>query len=118
MRALFFTSRRRHTRWPRDWSADVCSSDLSADHIGKKTTDRKIFICKRRPESSCQNRRGGLPGHTIIRIVSTGHIATSIIPRSEEHTSELQSRGHLVCRLLLAKKKSSRLMISYSIKTQ
>src|SRR5690625_2754886 len=27
-----------------------------------------------------------------------------IIPRSEEHTSELQSRGHLVCRLLLEKK--------------
>src|SRR5690625_5405422 len=26
-------------------------------------------------------------------------------PRSEEHTSELQSRGHLVCRLLLEKKK-------------
>src|SRR5690625_6768028 len=26
--------------------------------------------------------------------------------RSEEHTSELQSRGHLVCRLLLAKKKT------------
>src|SRR5690625_5413950 len=25
--------------------------------------------------------------------------------RSEEHTSELQSRGHLVCRLLLGKKK-------------
>src|SRR5437660_8987241 len=28
--------------------------------------------------------------------------------RSEEHTSELQSRGHLVCRLLLEKKKSKR----------
>src|SRR5690625_6186190 len=27
--------------------------------------------------------------------------------RSEEHTSELQSRGHLVCRLLLEKKNSS-----------
>src|SRR5690625_1185110 len=27
------------------------------------------------------------------------------VPRSEEHTSELQSRGHLVCRLLLEKKK-------------
>src|SRR5690625_6461869 len=27
--------------------------------------------------------------------------------RSEEHTSELQSRGHLVCRLLLEKKKPS-----------
>src|SRR5690625_6580142 len=28
--------------------------------------------------------------------------------RSEEHTSELQSRGHLVCRLLLEKKKNRR----------
>src|SRR5690625_5420851 len=30
----------------------------------------------------------------------------SYIERSEEHTSELQSRGHLVCRLLLEKKKN------------
>src|SRR2546422_5686529 len=29
------------------------------------------------------------------------------LPRSEEHTSELQSRLHLVCRLLLEKKKTS-----------
>src|SRR5436305_6757313 len=29
------------------------------------------------------------------------------VQRSEEHTSELQSRPHLVCRLLLEKKKSS-----------
>src|SRR5439155_21175793 len=28
-----------------------------------------------------------------------------VVSRSEEHTSELQSRGHLVCRLLLEKKK-------------
>src|SRR5207253_8240592 len=37
---FFFSSRRRHTRWPRDWSSDVCSSDLveaapkRADHVG------------------------------------------------------------------------------------
>src|SRR5439155_27184533 len=31
--------------------------------------------------------------------------AALILHRSEEHTSELQSRGHLVCRLLLEKKK-------------
>src|SRR2546429_1220981 len=31
---------------------------------------------------------------------------TGLLPRSEEHTSELQSRLHLVCRLLLEKKKS------------
>src|SRR2546422_7668888 len=29
------------------------------------------------------------------------------VPRSEEHTSELQSRLHLVCRLLLEKKKKT-----------
>src|SRR3712207_7866164 len=27
---FFFSSRRRHTRYWRDWSSDVCSSDLSA----------------------------------------------------------------------------------------
>src|SRR5690625_1295341 len=30
--SFFFSSRRRHTRWPRDWSSDVCSSDL-AEHL-------------------------------------------------------------------------------------
>src|SRR5690625_6537755 len=31
MISFFFSRRRRHTRWPRDWSSDVCSSDLGAD---------------------------------------------------------------------------------------
>src|SRR5206468_8269532 len=30
-RAFFFSSRRRHTRSDRDWSSDVCSSDLRAE---------------------------------------------------------------------------------------
>src|SRR5690625_6645963 len=34
-------------------------------------------------------------------------LASALLGRSEEHTSELQSRGHLVCRLLLEKKKNS-----------
>src|SRR3712207_8191184 len=29
---FFFSSRRRHTRYWRDWSSDVCSSDLDASH--------------------------------------------------------------------------------------
>src|SRR5438105_5134804 len=28
--SFFFSSRRRHTRSPRDWSSDVCSSDLNS----------------------------------------------------------------------------------------
>src|SRR2546429_6753203 len=37
--------------------------------------------------------------------------------RSEEHTSELQSRLHLVCRLLLEKKKTEHTSIHYSMTT-
>src|SRR5690625_2687391 len=37
-------------------------------------------------------------------------VSTSKQLRSEEHTSELQSRGHLVCRLLLEKKQRKRHM--------
>src|SRR5690625_5943493 len=35
---------------------------------------------------------------------ATGTVSPKKSSRSEEHTSELQSRGHLVCRLLLEKK--------------
>src|SRR5690554_7116211 len=35
----------------------------------------------------------------------TGILVSEVVDRSEEHTSELQSRPHLVCRLLLEKKK-------------
>src|SRR5207302_7549277 len=31
---FFFSSRRRHTRFSRDWSSDVCSSDLLIDFVG------------------------------------------------------------------------------------
>src|SRR5207253_9386484 len=44
------------------------------------------------------------------RAVNAEHVPVRLEPagrsRSEEHTSELQSRGHLVCRLLLEKKKN------------
>src|SRR5690625_7077859 len=33
MNLFFFSSRRRHTRWPRDWSSDVCSSDLIGEEV-------------------------------------------------------------------------------------
>src|SRR2546429_7166977 len=38
--------------------------------------------------------------------------------RSEEHTSELQSRLHLVCRLLLEKKKQNLIVPIYSVHTE
>src|SRR5690625_3970576 len=43
----------------------------------------------------------------IFAVVGPSRIRLSTPARSEEHTSELQSRGHLVCRLLLEKKKNN-----------
>src|SRR5437870_11442682 len=43
-------------------------------------------------------------GTTRPTPTSTGSCSTGTSMRSEEHTSELQSRGQLVCRLLLEKK--------------
>src|SRR5215510_16104708 len=39
---FFFSSRRRHTSWPRDWSSDVCSSDLAVgiDRVDPRRGDR------------------------------------------------------------------------------
>src|SRR3712207_7338012 len=42
------------------------------------------------------------------RVATGGVSAVDLEPRSEEHTSELQSRQYLVCRLLLEKKKPTR----------
>src|SRR5215510_16201954 len=50
--------------------------------------------------------RGRAAAASTTRSGRSGRCETS---RSEEHTSELRSRGHLVCRLLLEKKKPKKL---------
>src|SRR5689334_23820552 len=45
---------------------------------------------------------GGITGAGALTLAGPGTLA---VTRSEEHTSELQSQFHLVCRLLLEKKK-------------
>src|SRR5690625_6631531 len=122
---FFFSSRRRHTRWPRDWSSDVCSSDLTSlksvpsELYEAATLDgcTEIQIATRIKVPMI------LPSLIMTAVFSiiatlqvfaepmllrplTNSISTT---RSEEHTSELQSRGHLVCRLLLDKKKTTHL---------
>src|SRR2546429_3689777 len=50
------------------------------------------------------DRRGAPPARRPRVRGGAGARAQDVGPRSEEHTSELQSRLHLVCRLLLEKK--------------
>src|SRR5256886_5618977 len=64
-------------RWPRDGLNSTIKSAINSTPVSAMTRYIRIFL----------------------RIVATA-------PRSEEHTSELQSQSNLVCRLLLEKKKS------------
>src|SRR5437870_11259606 len=64
---------------------------------------RCCSACKSSPPSACSN-----PASAPLK--SNKHSVVENF-RSEEHTSELQSRGHLVCRLLLEKKNKTDLRV-------
>src|SRR3712207_8135331 len=48
---FFFSSRRRHTRYWRDWSSDVCSSDLLL--LGSSVNTAKILEQEQRSFARC-----------------------------------------------------------------
>src|SRR5690625_3116476 len=64
-----------------------------------------IYSSLRRRRERLESRLNEL--EILQRGAGVASVMASSVPsfRSEEHTSELQSRGHLVCRLLLEKKK-------------
>src|SRR5262245_63186982 len=70
---------------------------------GSKT----VSVTVQTPSADCPCGDAGTVGVEIYSISAddTRGIAVAIFVRSEEHTSELQSLRHLVCRLLLEKKK-------------
>src|SRR5699024_12227464 len=113
-------SRRRHTISKRDWSSDVCSSDLNlnSDHPFKGNMDidkLRALIEKHGADKigyvrmeAGTNLIGGQP-HSLENMKEVRAVCdeyglklvydASLLSRSEEHTSELQSRFDLVCRL-------------------
>src|SRR3989449_5187639 len=175
--SFFFSSRRRHTRCSRDWSSDVCSSDLLAwlqtlpefaveaviawdagaeperAHLAIANLTGAIRLllglgwpmiyfvfatAGRKRAVGAQHAAPLLPAIQLdrehaVEVVglvppllyfvvillrrSFGWVDAAVLlalyiaylwARSEEHTSELQSRLHLVCRLLLEKKKKKK----------
>src|SRR5207253_3907376 len=59
---FFFSSRRRHTRWPRDWSSDVCSSDLKVIPPGRSVPAEMIAgwnVPSPLPRNRSEERRVG-----------------------------------------------------------
>src|SRR2546429_1719453 len=63
------------------------------------------WLSARAASVSAGTWRGDVQAFWCGEPATNRQIQASTLPRSEEHTSELQSRLHLVCRLLLEKKK-------------
>src|SRR5438874_10337898 len=59
-----------------------------------------------RPRTQQRVRLGATPDGKLVSLQHDYVLHQAILDRSEEHTSELQSRRDLVCRLLLEKKKN------------
>src|SRR3712207_7184381 len=115
--SFFFQAEDGIRDW-RDWSSDVCSSDL--EHVNDcwpelvGPADRSLVHWLRRLvfRSAWLDQRVK-EGELDVTFDTDLHTFAYVQPdrdRSEEHTSELQSRQYLVCRLLLEKKKKLQTM--------
>src|SRR5690606_40009362 len=109
---FFFSSRGRHTRFSRDWSSDVCSSDLKARTKPQGPPPKRPPPGLLRRPAGVRRPRPPAPRLRIPRPPAPGprQVRPRALPlppatrrcpggytrlRSEEHTSELQSRENL-----------------------
>src|SRR3712207_6873467 len=80
------------------WRETILKGVLGADVVGLQTPmDVRSFLacCGEFLDASVDAGRG------VVRLSDGRCVRVRSYPRSEEHTSELQSRQYLVCRLLL-----------------
>src|SRR5690625_7923220 len=91
MKVLFvFSSRRRYTRWPRDWSSDVCSSDLMGylQAAGPELYEQILFAVGSR-DFQVQNQEH----NPIFRLVREADMHSTSKDRSEERRVGKETRG-------------------------
>src|SRR5256884_187451 len=84
-RCFFFSSRRRHTRCSRDWSSDVCSSDLGATDVIARVAARYLgetlgqpVVVENRPGAggstgSAYAAKQPADGYTLVMMVESSH---------------------------------------------
>src|SRR2546429_4332318 len=79
---FFFSSRRRHTRCSRDWSSDVCSSDLVGRHSGGANPNDRAFFDPKAGEIVWSNR-DGMKDYEMEELAAR-HLVGELVERSEE----------------------------------
>src|SRR5256884_3523225 len=78
---FFFSSRRRHTRCSRDWSSDVCSSDLSLEIPYPYDL---VCLCGLEGDSSLGRTISVLLSLALFQCVPLAHSQAGPVERSEE----------------------------------
>src|SRR2546422_1145919 len=80
---FFFSSRRRHTRCSRDWSSDVCSSDLIVDRAHLRAAAGRDLLCFSKVYGRRTDQRSS---EELMALVSFSQIEKSFgaTKRSEE----------------------------------
>src|SRR5207249_7761044 len=102
---FFFLSRRRHTRSKRDWSSDVCSSDLILLHLRLLTGVSAVLLSERRTcfeaAPRTDKRSGDREGiYRSLGIRGDQREVLQILIRSEERRVGKEYRA-LMCLILL-----------------
>src|SRR5206468_8839889 len=98
-----FSSRRRHTRSDRDWSSDVCSSDLEVSNLirrnGTGNGEARLSVNVEHPGSALLSREvRGQESHfrrNPVPLKSEARLSVNLHQRSEERRvgKESRSRG-------------------------
>src|SRR3546814_10504692 len=99
-----------------DWSSDVCSSDLAAKAMLRPLVAADFISMEdppdgrrgRRPARQARHRsaRGRRPGGQLRQLCADRQPGLRVWPRSEEHTSELQSLMRISYDVFCLKKKT------------
>src|SRR5690606_41426945 len=101
-----FTSPLYHHSFPTRRSSDLdvfLPAGVVGNRIDRDADQLDVALLELLLEASHRAELGGADRREILRVRDEDAPAVAE-PRSEEHTSELQSRENLVCRLLLEKK--------------
>src|SRR5699024_2891978 len=90
---FFFSSRRRHTRSKRDWSSDVCSSDLGAVKAIKasEVNNAKQFVMVSTYDSRREafDASGDLKPYTIAKHYADEYLKQASVPYTIVHPGAL-----------------------------
>src|SRR3712207_8989103 len=89
---FFFSSRRRHTRYWRDWSSDVCSSDL-VDNLGRTRRVRR-----HRPGAPVDGLGTTRKNPTKTLVRSGGVTVDKFLPATRRTTRSEERRVGKECR--------------------